>query len=202
MSETKKTNIYGKLAEARVMLQQIEMKKSGNNKFAGYTYFELGDFLPHINAIQAKLGIASIISFDSDYATMTIVNIEEPTEQITFKCEVKEAQLKGCHPIQNYGAVQTYTRRYLYQLAYEIVEHDILEIKTGTEEGKPTGFKPTEKEMQIYKNLLAASGYEEAKIFTSYSAKLKKEVNKNNWTAQDYKTILAMLQKKVDEKGA
>jgi hypothetical protein len=38
-----------------------------------------------------------------------------------------EANLKGCHPIQNLGAVETYTRRYLWVTAMEIVEHDALD---------------------------------------------------------------------------
>jgi hypothetical protein len=38
-----------------------------------------------------------------------------------------DAQLKGCHPIQNLGAVETYTRRYLWVTAMEIVEHDALD---------------------------------------------------------------------------
>lgn len=39
-------NIYKKLQKCRVDLQNSNLKKSGNNKFAGYSYFELGDFLP------------------------------------------------------------------------------------------------------------------------------------------------------------
>lgn len=34
-------NIYQKLLAARLQLQNTELKKSGNNKFAGYKYFEL-----------------------------------------------------------------------------------------------------------------------------------------------------------------
>jgi hypothetical protein len=38
-----------------------------------------------------------------------------------------DANLKGCHPIQNLGAVETYNRRYLWVTAMEIVEHDALD---------------------------------------------------------------------------
>jgi hypothetical protein len=51
-----------------------------------------------------------------------------------------EAQLKGCHPVQNLGATQTYLRRYLYVLALEIVEHDALDATTGSE--APKSSKP------------------------------------------------------------
>ena len=37
-------NVYQKLISARLKLQNTELKKSGNNKFAGYKYFELEIF--------------------------------------------------------------------------------------------------------------------------------------------------------------
>ena len=40
---------------------------------------------------------------------------------------MSEAQLKGCHPVQNLGAVETYIKRYLYQNCFEIVENDALD---------------------------------------------------------------------------
>jgi hypothetical protein len=47
-----------------------------------------------------------------------------------------EANLKGCHPIQNLGAVETYTRRYLWVSAMEIVEHDALDSSAPLKEDK------------------------------------------------------------------
>ena len=44
--------------------------------------------------------------------------------------------MKGNQPIQNLGAVETYTRRYLWVAALEIVEHDALDSsKPLTDEG-------------------------------------------------------------------
>jgi hypothetical protein len=129
-------NVYAKLQQARIELQSSELKKSGNNKFAGYNYFELSDFLPHINEIFHKLGLFSQISFTNDLATLTIVNTEKPDEQIVFTSPMAEANLKGCHPIQNLGAVETYNRRYLYVTALEIVEHDALDATHGKDEPK------------------------------------------------------------------
>jgi hypothetical protein len=47
---------------------------------------------------------------------------------------MSSAALKGCHDVQNLGAVQTYLRRYLWTNAFEIVEHDALDATTGKEE--------------------------------------------------------------------
>ena len=127
--------VHKKLMEARIALQQAPLKKSGHNKFAGYSYFELGDFLPTINQIFAKVGLCGVVSFDKELATLTITDTEDSTE-IKLTSPMAEANLKGCHPIQNLGAVETYTRRYLWVSAMEIVEHDALDSSAPLKEDK------------------------------------------------------------------
>ena len=129
-------SVHAKLMQARIKLQGMQLKKSGLNKFAGYEYFELGDFLPATQTIFSELGLCGVVSFGSDIATLTITDTETNTE-IKITSPMAEANLKGCHPIQNLGAVETYTRRYLWVTAMEIVEHDALDATTGKD--KPYG---------------------------------------------------------------
>lgn len=142
-------NIYQKLQAARVKLQSLNLKKSGENTYAKYTYYELGDFLPPINTIMEDLGLTSFITFDADMARLTLVNSDQPEEQIVFTSPMKDANLKGAHDIQNLGAVETYQRRYLYMVAFDIVESDALDATQGKPDakGKTTrrnGQKPTQ----------------------------------------------------------
>ena len=127
--------VHKKLMEARMLLQQAPLKKSGHNKFAGYSYFELGDFLPTINQIFSRVGLCGVVSFDKDLATLTITDYDDNTE-IKLTSPMADANLKGCHPIQNLGAVETYTRRYLWVSAMEIVEHDALDSSPPVKEEK------------------------------------------------------------------
>lgn len=136
--------VYAKLQKARIKLQYSSIKKSGHNKFAGYQYFELGDFLPTINDIFHELGLCSVVSFDKELATLRIVDTDNGGA-ITFTSPMADANLKGCHPIQNLGAVETYSRRYLYVTALEIVEHDALDATTGQE--SPKSAKPITKDV-------------------------------------------------------
>lgn len=131
-------NIYSKMQKARCEFQEKPLKKSGHNKFAGYHYFELGDFLPTINSLLEKYNLCSNISFDNDMATLTIVNAENTDEKLVFTSPMSNANLKGCHDVQNLGAVQTYLRRYLWVNAFEIVESDGLDAITGKDEPKGT----------------------------------------------------------------
>jgi hypothetical protein len=120
-------NVYQKLNEARDKFHQSELKKSGQNKFAGYSYFELGDFVVPALRIFKEVGLTSIITFGKEEAQMMIVNTDKPDEVITITTPMSEASLKGCHPVQNLGAVETYLRRYLWVAALEVVEHDSLD---------------------------------------------------------------------------
>ena len=137
------SNVYTKLMSARLMLQNTKLEKSGHNKFAGYRYFELGDFLPTVQNIFIELGLCGVVSYTHDLATLTIT---DGTDSIVITSPMGSASLKGCHEVQNIGAVETYQRRYLWVTAMEIVEHDVLDAVTGTDSGnavkKPESVTP------------------------------------------------------------
>lgn len=126
-------SVYKKLQSARMKLQATELRKSGKNKFAGYEYFELGDFLPAIQTICNEVGLCGVVSFDTEIATLAIHEIDGDGV-VVFASPMSTAALKGCHEVQNLGAVQSYLRRYLWVNAFEIVEHDALDATTGSAE--------------------------------------------------------------------
>jgi hypothetical protein len=128
-------SVHKKLMAARISLQEAPLKKSGHNKFAGYSYFELGDFIPTITEIFYNIGLCGVVSFGKELASLTITDTEDGSE-IVLTSPMAEANLKGCHPIQNLGAVETYTRRYLWVSAMEIVEHDALDSSAPLKEDK------------------------------------------------------------------
>jgi hypothetical protein len=143
-------NVYQKLNEARDEFHQAKLKKSGHNKFANYYYFELGDFVIPALEIFKQIGLTSIISFGKEEASMTIVNNDKPEEKIVLTSPMSSAALKGCHEVQNLGAVQTYLRRYLWVAALEIVEHDALDGTVGSDKKtiKPTDGVVVSKDRQ------------------------------------------------------
>lgn len=130
-------NVYQKLSVARGRFHQMELKKSGHNKFAGYYYFELSDFVVPALQVMKEVGLTPIISFGKELAEMRLVNDDKPEEIIVITSPMSEAALKGCHPVQNLGAVESYIRRYLWVAALEIVEHDALDATTGRKGDAP-----------------------------------------------------------------
>lgn len=135
-------NVYKKLQIARLSLQEKKLVKSGKNKFAGYEYFELQDFLPTVQTIFSDCGLCAVFRCGTSDATLTVYNTDNPEEYVLFTAPMAAAELKGCHPVQNLGASISYLRRYLYVNALEIVEHDALDATTGKDPVVP---KPVSK---------------------------------------------------------
>lgn len=127
--------VYDKLQQARIKLQSVDLKKSGHNKFAGYKYFELADFLPTVNKIFAELKLCHTLEFYENCAVMRVIDTENGGDA-KFTCPMAEAQLKGCHPVQNLGASITYITRYLLVMALAIVEHDAIDASEPVAEKK------------------------------------------------------------------
>jgi len=117
--------VYKKLQEARFRLVNTTIQKSGKNKFAGFEYFELGDFIPAIQKIFNEVGLCGVVSF-TDVATLTIYDADDGTS-IPFCTPIVNAENAKGQPIQSLGATHTYLRRYLWLLALEIVEHDAID---------------------------------------------------------------------------
>ena len=159
-------NIYEKIQLVRVELQNLGLNKSGKNKFAGYTYFELSDFLPTINQLCKDHKLMTHISFTREDATLTIINAEAPDEKVTYTSPMYEAVLKGAHPIQNAGAVITYQRRYLMMLAFEIVECDALDSTQGKNVPRETTIKGdvSSKQLQEMYSLGEQAGYDQQTV--------------------------------------
>lgn len=156
-------NVYEKLQNCRVDLQKMNLKKTGENKFAGFKYYELADFLPTVNELFLKYKLSSNFSIIDGNAELTIIDLEK-CETIIFTSPIADANIKGCTPVQSLGGVHTYLKRYLYINALEIVENDMFDGKVGDMEvEKPKSMTSEQKEI-----LNSLSVEEKKKIISKY----------------------------------
>ena len=142
-AETKKAetmNVYAKLLEARKRFLDAGVKKEGKNTYAEFKYFRLDEIIPVKQTIFKDLGLADVISFSADYASLTIIDVDNPDSVLVFTSQLAPDESMIKNPIQKVGAIQTYVRRYLYLLALDIIESDGIEATTGKpvdEDNKP-----------------------------------------------------------------
>lgn len=172
--------IFEKLQKARIELQNKKLKKSGKNKYAGFTYYELNDILPQINQIFYDLKLFSNFSILEGNASLIITDWEDNTSQ-EFTSPIEELELKGCTKIQALGGVHTYMKRYLYLNALEIVESDMLDANAGNIEEPPIN------ETKIYVNLAKLEDVAELK---QYYSKYKEQV-------KDRKKLYTLVQERL-----
>ena len=152
MSDTtekiKKMNIYEKMQKVKKLLSDSELKKTGENEYSKFEYYELADILPAIITFCEEYRLFTHVNFVKEYNTktitteenqvqekvkvgesaiLTIINIDKPEEKIEYSSDVKDLELKAANAIQNYGGIQTYSRRYLYMNAFDIVEAEMFD---------------------------------------------------------------------------
>lgn len=177
--------IYQKLSNARKAFHARKLTKSGHNKFAGYKYFELGDFVQAgMECLDAE-GLVPVISFDASEARLTLFDTQSEAT-IVITSPMADAQLKGCHPIQNLGAVQTYQRRYLWVTLLEIIEHDALDSSEPLKEPA----KPSKAQIKKLTDAIANANRDQGKLLAYYEADTVEDL-----TADQIKEALAMLEK-------
>lgn len=140
-------NLNESIIKIRVDLQNSKLKKSGKNKFAGFDYFELADFLPRLNELMLEEGINDNFRITNDLATLTLIKGEEKQEYtmpfvifdtpLTFKKDkngnyVKDKngeyiQVPSMQDIQYLGALNTYYKRYLYLNAFGVTDGEVID---------------------------------------------------------------------------
>lgn len=138
-TESKGTDagIFKRLQVVRGEFSKIEVKKTGENSFSKYSYFELGDFLPRAQMLFYENNICPVITFPSlDKAVMTLHDALGKEEPILFESPMAVPEVKGMNAAQAIGAAETYTRRYLYMTALELAEHSALEDTSADPKGK------------------------------------------------------------------
>ena len=149
-------NLNESIISIRVKLQNAKLKKSGKNKFAGFDYFELADFLPKLNELMLEEGVNDIFYIKNDYATLELQKGEEINTYtmpfvlfetpLTYKKDKagnfiknKEGdyiQVPSMQDIQYLGALNTYYKRYLYLNAFGITDGEVIDSMNNNDLSK------------------------------------------------------------------
>lgn len=134
IDNNEKLNIFQKLQKIRYELTKKNLQKSGYNTYSKFYYYELKDFLPEIIELCNKEKLFTMVKFDKENSILAIINTENINETIEFTSpNARFDEIKG---IQQIGALETYQRRYLYMVAFEISENDIIDSQSQDEKSK------------------------------------------------------------------
>jgi peptidyl-prolyl cis-trans isomerase family protein len=140
--------VLKKLQQARVeWLKEIREKSAKNSHFRN-TYFVLKDILPPVTKIFNELGLYSHFNLHKDHGALVIVDLESGERE---KYILPIQNIANNFTMQNIGAINTYTKRYLYMNALEIEENeDVIERDNNDE----TPLVPKEENIKLSKEEL------------------------------------------------
>lgn len=178
-------NIYQRLQAAREAFIEANVTKSGKNMEIRYKYFELDDIVPIATKIFSSAGLIGLVNYTEEKATMTLVNTDNPEEQIVFESPMRfPNENRAINPVQALGGAQTYLRRYLYMMVLDICEPDSIEQTTiptkPAASAAPTAKKPVaEGERKEIKQELTAPADNATDLQIKGLKKVLKELKAN-----------------------
>lgn len=160
--ENKELNLNESIIKIRVKLQNSKIKKSGKNKFAGFEYYELGDFLPKLNELMLEENINDLFTIENDEVKLILMKGEEKQEYKMpfriFETPLTKDGKQSMQDIQYLGALNTYYKRYLYLNAFGITDGEVIDSMNSEEIKKPIKQETkeiliTEKQIELIKEL-------------------------------------------------
>ena len=186
--EEKKT-LKAKITELRRLVTEAELKQTGLNKYAGFKYYQLEDFLPTVNKLCDDIGLFPAFSMlnytdhvwdteKKEYYEVTKnmarlrIKDTEGNDFEDFEIPVAEVRMGGKdrNPIQELGAANTYLKRYLYMNFLELSEGDVVDATIGKED------KATYKMLNDFRD--AYMEEERRKIRSFYKVETDEEIPK------------------------
>ena len=176
--EEKRTtmNTYQKLNDLRAEILKAPLKKSGRNEFQKFDYFELKDFIPTVLKKCEEIGLIGLDKVVDGTAVLTIKNAEDPTDEVIEFTVPWVMSSTSNTPIQNLGATITYIRRYLWMMALEMVENDIVDAQD--QKVQPKAAKASKEQIEAIQEL-----YSPAQIASMLSKRGYKTIS--DFTMQD-----------------
>ena len=144
------------IIDIRVKLQNSKIKKSGKNKYAGFEYYELKDFLPKLNELMKEEKINDVFSIEQEVATLTLIKGEEKQKYTIpftlFDTPLNKNGSPSMQDIQYLGALNTYYKRYLYLNAFGITDGEIIDSMDNSELKDNKKVVKTKEELKIQKS--------------------------------------------------
>ena len=145
VEQIKEMNIYEKMSNTRLFMQEVGIKKLGKNTFAKYDYYKLADINTVMNKGLQKFRLFTQIEVQTQIAILEIVNVDNPQEKVMYSMPFIEAEMKSASKIQSWGSSVSYLSRYLILEAFQIGEAEVDVDSTEESEARAEAQKEPKK---------------------------------------------------------
>ena len=145
VEQIKEMNIYEKMSNTRLFMQEEGIKKLGKNTFAKYDYYKLADINTVMNKGLQKFRLFTQIEVQTQIAILEIVNVDNPQEKVMYSMPFIEAEMKSASKIQSWGSSISYLSRYLSLETFQIGEAEVDVDSTEESEARAEAQKEPKK---------------------------------------------------------
>ncbi len=156
-----KLQLLTKIEQIKYEVSEADLKKSGKNTYQKYNYFELKDFMPLVRKLCIKYKVATQFNVIDDTAYLHVFDTETncfrrwshkipKVETLGLNKTGEMIPIKETEQEKVKGALETYSRRYLYLAFLELTDGDPIDSGDVDAQKKTTKQKkkyPTPKEV-------------------------------------------------------
>lgn len=122
-------NIYQKLDKARELVRNTKHQKQGRNDYSKYDYFTPEQVELIVAEVCAETQLLPVCNLKRDeygiYQEMTLVNLEDTEDTITFKLATEMGKLTATNETQQMGGTDTYSERYIKMKVFQIKDNNL-----------------------------------------------------------------------------
>lgn len=176
VEQIREMNIYEKISNCRLFMQEEGIKKLGKNTFAKYDYYKLADLNTVMNKGLQKYRLCTHTQVTEQIAMLTIINVDNPSEEMLFTMPTVDAEMTKVTKIQNWGSTVSYLTRYLVLQAFQIGECEVDVDSTEQSEARDK----QEKKVASIKEEVVALCREKAKDHRAEVNEIVKKYNNNS----------------------
>lgn len=134
LKQEQRAILYKKLQDAREQFKECGIKKTGQNEFQQYSYFELNEILDLAIPILKKNNLSTKAGFGKKPYYMELIDTETGYGE-KFESDVEDWSYDNIGKdsthnkmLQGVGKKESYLRRYLYMQILDVHDSDAVEI--------------------------------------------------------------------------
>jgi len=122
-------SIYQKLADARKIIKDTDVTKTGKNKFSNYDYFTPEQVEHLVADASEKTKTLCTTNLRADefgyYQELQFIDLENTDNFLTFQMRTDVPEIKATNRTQQLGGMDTYSERYIKMKVFQIKDNNL-----------------------------------------------------------------------------
>lgn len=125
----KKLSAIERLAKAREIIKDSDLKKAGHNSYSNYDYYTPEQVEELVANACKKTGTIVLCNLKADengyYQTLEFVCLDDPSDRLQFELRTEKGEITATSNSQQMGGTDTYSERYIKMKVFQIKDNNL-----------------------------------------------------------------------------